>query len=107
MTTASHITLIAESAKALAKAVNVLKSSLPIPNPTQQHTQSTTSSYTDAVANGIQPPHTLLPYTPETPEYITQIENRLHTQEHQVYIIFNNNAADSLKEHSGTAAFAL
>ena len=105
-TTANHITLIAESVKALVKAVDDLKSNPPVPNPTQQHTQSTTSSYANAVANGIQPPM-LSPYTPETPEYVTQIENRLCIQEHQVYTTFNNNAADSPKEHSRTAAFTL
>ena len=90
-TTANHVTLVTESAKALVKVVDDLKFNPPVPNPTQQHTQGTTSSYAKAVANGIKPP-TLSPYTPYTPEYVTWIENRLHIQEHQVYITFDNNA---------------
>ena len=49
----------------------------------------------------------LSPYMPETPEYITWIENRLHIQEHQVYITFNNNTVDLPEECSGTEAFTL
>ena len=105
-TTANHITSIAESAKALAKAVDDLKSNPPVPNPTQQHTQSIAPSYANAVANGTQPPASS-PYSPDTPEYVTRIENRLRIQERQVYITFDNNATDSPKERSGTAAFAL
>ena len=46
-------------------------------------------------------------FNTEVPEYITHIENRLHIQERQVYISYDNEAADSPKERSGSAAYVL
>ena len=104
---ADHINSIADSAKALTKAVNNLKSSQPTPNSIQQSTIGTSPSYANAVTNSTPCPTSSPPYNSDTPEYIMCIENRLQIQEHQVYITFDNNVADSPKEHSGTAAFAL
>ena len=104
---ADHINSIADSAKALVKAVDDLKSSPPTPNSIQQTTSGTSPPYANAVTNSTPCPMSSSPYNSDMLEYVTCIENRLQIQECQVYITFDNNMADSPKEHSRTAAFAL
>ena len=95
---ADHINLIADSAKALTKAVNDLKSSPPTPNSIQQSTTGASLSYANTVTKSTPCPTSSLPYNSDTTEYVMRIENRLQIQERQVYITFDNNAADSPKE---------
>lgn len=98
---------IAESAKALAKAVEELKNNPPSPPQSQQSHQGTQPSYANVVGTNMQRSSALHAFNTEVPEYITHIENRLHIQERQVYISFDNEAADSPKERSGSAAYVL
>ena len=98
---------IAESAKALAKAVEELKNNPPSPPQSQQSHQGTQPSYANVIGTNMQCSLASHAFNTEVPEYITHIENRLHIQERQVYISFDNEAADSPKERSGSAAYVL
>ena len=98
---------ITESAKMLAKAVEELKNNPPSPPQSQQSHQGTQPSYANVAGTNTQRLSTSQAFNTEVPEYITRIENRLHIQERQVYISFDNEAADSPKERSGLAAYVL
>ena len=98
---------IAESAKALAKAVEELKNNPPSPPQSQQSHQGTQPSYASVVGTNTQHLSASQAFNTELPKYITCIENRLRIQECQVYISFDNEAADSPKERSGSTAYAL
>ena len=98
---------ITESAKALAKAVEELKNDPPSPPQSQQSHQGTQPSYASVIGTNIQHSLASQAFNTEVPEYITHIENRLRIQERQVYISFDNEVADSPKERSGSAAYAL
>ena len=43
----------------------------------------------------------------DVPDYVVRIENKLHIQERQVYIAFDDSVEDSPKERGGPAAYAL
>ena len=98
---------IAESAKALAKAVEELKNNPPSPPQSQQSHQGTQPSYANVAGTNMQHSSASQAFNTEVPEYITRIENRLRIQECQVYISFDNKVADSPKERSGLAAYVL
>ena len=108
MSSTEPMSSIVESAKALAKAVEELKPPPPLspPQPQQSH-QNTQPTYAGVVETSTQCLLTSQTVNPEVPEYVRCIENRLCIQEHQVYIFFDNKAADSLKERNSSAAYML
>ena len=104
-TSDTHISSLEVSAKVLAKAVEELKK---LPNHSiavsPPFAQSINQSYANIITNNHQRDTSNQPYNPDAPEHITHIENRLHIQEWQIYIIYDKHTVDSPKEHGGAAA---
>ena len=98
----NHITSIAELAKMLTKMAEELKvnaAAMSANHPTT-HT-STPTTYTSVA------PTNLATFNPNTPEYITCIENKLCIQDRQLYITFNQSTEDSPKDLGSAAAYKL
>lgn len=104
---AEHITALAESAKALAKAVEDLKNAPPPSQPPQPAPQSSQPTYASIAAASSQRLVSQPSYSPDAPDYVVRIENKLRIQERQVYIAFDDSVEDSPKERGGPAAYAL
>ena len=103
---------IAESTKTLAKSVEDIKVSVVAVQDAQlpqAHTLDMSNTYAKVVTSNTccSPSSNQSTFNPDTPEHVTRIENKLHIQERQVYITFDQNTDDSPKVLSGTAAYML
>ena len=106
-----HTQSIATSTKDLLKSVTELRNataSLPSP-PSNTFGLPTRPSYANSLNNptltGNPPPR--LNYSPDQPEYIQHITNRLRIAERQLYITYDSNDAKAPKEKSSTYATRL
>ena len=105
-------TSIAEPTKTLAKLVEDIKVSMVAVQDDQlhqAHTPDMSKTYAKVVAANTHcsPSSNQSTFNPDTLEHITHIENKLHIQERQVYVTFDQNTDDSPKVLSGTAAYTL
>ena len=105
-------TSITESTKTLVKLVEDIKVSVVAVQDDQlhhAHTPDMSKTYAKVVAANTHhsPSSNQSTFNPDTLEHITHIENKLHIQERQVYVTFDQNTDDSPKVLSGTAAYTL
>ena len=98
---------LAKTSKAIAKTAEDLQT-IPAPHlPTSLLMVSPFQTYATVTVNNNGNKSNLIPFNPNTPEYIMCIYNRLHIQERQIYILFNNKASNSPMDQGGPAAYTL